>query len=69
MGAREDQEQKVQRIIRAFQAKDPPFVANPVRDLFTYEGRVGVRASNSSAPGWIWRLRATAIPPGRASTR
>lgn len=44
-----DQEKKVERIIRAFQAEDPPFVADPLRDVFTYEGRVGVRASNKSA--------------------
>ena len=45
----EGKEKKVERIIRAFQAEDPPFVADPAQDVFTYEGRVGVRASNLSA--------------------
>ena len=49
MVPREEQEKKVERIIRAFQAEDPRFVADPLRDVFTYEGRVGVRASNKSA--------------------
>jgi len=49
MCAREDQEQKVSRIIQAFRAEAPPFVADPVEDVFRYEGRVGVRASNRSA--------------------
>ena len=31
----EEQEKKVERIIRAFQAEDPPFVADPLRDVFT----------------------------------
>jgi hypothetical protein len=43
------EEQKIERIIRAFQAEDPPFVADPARDVFGYQGRVGVRASNRSA--------------------
>ncbi|MFN2185275.1 MAG: hypothetical protein ACK2UU_14890, partial [Anaerolineae bacterium] len=50
------EEQTVERIIRAFQAEDPPFVADPERDVFRYQGRVGVRASNRSAchlPGKI----------------
>jgi hypothetical protein len=54
----EEQEKKGERIIRAFQAEDPPFVADPVQDVFTYQGRVGVRATNSSAchlPGKVKR--------------
>jgi hypothetical protein len=52
----EGQEKKIERIIGAFQAEDPPFVADPAQDVFRYQGRVGVRASNRSAchlPGKI----------------
>ena len=49
MAPNEEQEKKVERIIRAFRAEDPPFVADPLQDVFTYQGRVGVRASNRSA--------------------
>jgi len=54
----ETQEKKVERIIQAFRAEDPPFLADPLKDVFTYQGRVGVRASNRSAchmPGKVKR--------------
>ena len=45
----ETREKKAERIIQAFRSEDPPFLADPVEDVFTYQGRVGVRASNRSA--------------------
>lgn len=49
MAPSDNHDEKIERIITAFRAEDPPFEADRLTDVYVYNGRVGVRASNMSA--------------------
>jgi hypothetical protein len=44
-----NQDERVKRILEAFRNEEPSFLADPERDVVTFNGRVGVRAQNRTA--------------------
>ena len=60
-----NQNERINQIIEAFRNETPAFEADPQQDVFTFNGRIGVRAQNQSAchkPGrtkWAYYVEGT----------